>query len=219
MMPYIGLLYEYTIVYCISLISWPLALLRPLQHLFAIQRYSLSILSTYLSRHAPRDEINTWHEKPSSIGSPAMSVSLVTHSECESDENESDSLSDISDSHLFVLSASLSSSGEESSEIESDSDDATERSDFIHNIENYQSPANVLAMYQRVFERQEHLLKKKEAALTVAQQKAEISNKQMLVMKNQQLVWFICLAIFNTAGVLPILYIYYYQRDKSLNSN
>ena len=37
--------------------------------------------------------------------------------------------------------------------------------------------------------------------------------------RNRQLVWFICLAIFNTAGVLPILYIYYYQRDKSQTSN
>ena len=37
--------------------------------------------------------------------------------------------------------------------------------------------------------------------------------------RNRQLVWFICLAIFNTAGVLPILYIYYYQRDKSQISN
>ena len=36
--------------------------------------------------------------------------------------------------------------------------------------------------------------------------------------RNRQLVWFICLAIFNTAGVLPILYIYYYQRDKSQTS-
>ena len=33
--------------------------------------------------------------------------------------------------------------------------------------------------------------------------------------RNRQLVWFICLAILNTAGILPILYIYYYQRDKS----
>ena len=37
--------------------------------------------------------------------------------------------------------------------------------------------------------------------------------------RNRQLVWFICLAIFNTAGVLPILYIYYYQRDKTQISN
>ena len=37
--------------------------------------------------------------------------------------------------------------------------------------------------------------------------------------RNRQLVWFICLAIFNTAGVLPILYVYYYQRDKSQISN
>ena len=33
--------------------------------------------------------------------------------------------------------------------------------------------------------------------------------------RNRQLAWFIFLAIFNTAGMLPILYIYFYQRDKS----
>jgi len=33
--------------------------------------------------------------------------------------------------------------------------------------------------------------------------------------RNRQLAWFIVLAIFNTAGMLPILYIYFYQRDKS----
>ena len=33
--------------------------------------------------------------------------------------------------------------------------------------------------------------------------------------RNRQLIWFICIAIFNTAGILPILYIFYYQRDKS----
>ena len=33
--------------------------------------------------------------------------------------------------------------------------------------------------------------------------------------RNRQLIWFICIAIFNTAGILPILYIFYYQTDKS----
>jgi hypothetical protein len=30
--------------------------------------------------------------------------------------------------------------------------------------------------------------------------------------RNNQLAWFICLAIFNTAGVLPILYLLFFQR-------
>ena len=30
--------------------------------------------------------------------------------------------------------------------------------------------------------------------------------------RNQQLAWFICLAIFNTAGILPILYISFFQK-------
>ena len=33
--------------------------------------------------------------------------------------------------------------------------------------------------------------------------------------RNRQLIWFICLAVTNTSGILPILYIYYYQKDKS----
>ena len=37
--------------------------------------------------------------------------------------------------------------------------------------------------------------------------------------RNRQLIWFICLAIFNTVGILPILYIFYYQTDKSQASN
>ena len=32
---------------------------------------------------------------------------------------------------------------------------------------------------------------------------------------NRQLAWFIVLAILNTAGMLPILYIYFYQQDKT----
>ena len=33
--------------------------------------------------------------------------------------------------------------------------------------------------------------------------------------RNRQLGWFLFLFIINSAGVLEILYIYYYQRDKS----
>ena len=32
--------------------------------------------------------------------------------------------------------------------------------------------------------------------------------------RNRQLVWFILLFIINTAGVLPIIYIYYFQKEK-----
>jgi hypothetical protein len=30
--------------------------------------------------------------------------------------------------------------------------------------------------------------------------------------RHDQLAWFICLAIFNTVGILPILYILFFQR-------
>jgi predicted permease len=30
--------------------------------------------------------------------------------------------------------------------------------------------------------------------------------------RNDQLAWFICLAIFNTIGILPILYILFFQK-------
>ena len=30
--------------------------------------------------------------------------------------------------------------------------------------------------------------------------------------RHDQLAWFICLAIFNTAGILPILYILFFQK-------
>lgn len=33
--------------------------------------------------------------------------------------------------------------------------------------------------------------------------------------RNNQLAWFICLAIFNTAGILPILYILLFQKTGS----
>jgi len=32
--------------------------------------------------------------------------------------------------------------------------------------------------------------------------------------RNRQLVWFILLFVINTAGVLPIIYIYYFQKEK-----
>ena len=32
--------------------------------------------------------------------------------------------------------------------------------------------------------------------------------------RHGQLAWFICLAIFNTAGILPILYILLFQRKR-----
>ncbi len=31
--------------------------------------------------------------------------------------------------------------------------------------------------------------------------------------KHQEKVWFIILAIFNTAGILPILYIFFFQKE------
>jgi Family of unknown function (DUF5652) len=33
--------------------------------------------------------------------------------------------------------------------------------------------------------------------------------------RHQQLAWFICLAIFNTVGILPILYILFFQKAGS----
>ena len=32
--------------------------------------------------------------------------------------------------------------------------------------------------------------------------------------RNDQLAWYVCLAIFNTAGILPILYILCFQKPK-----
>jgi hypothetical protein len=32
--------------------------------------------------------------------------------------------------------------------------------------------------------------------------------------RNNQLAWFVCLLIFNTAGILPILYILFFQKRK-----
>jgi Family of unknown function (DUF5652) len=33
--------------------------------------------------------------------------------------------------------------------------------------------------------------------------------------RNNELAWFICLAIFNTVGILPILYILFFQRTEN----
>jgi hypothetical protein len=33
--------------------------------------------------------------------------------------------------------------------------------------------------------------------------------------RNNQLAWFICIAIFNTAGILPILYLSFFQKDRN----
>ncbi len=32
--------------------------------------------------------------------------------------------------------------------------------------------------------------------------------------RNSQLAWFVCIIIFNTAGILPILYIAFFQKKK-----
>ena len=33
--------------------------------------------------------------------------------------------------------------------------------------------------------------------------------------RHNQLAWFICLAVFNTAGILPILYILFFQKKET----
>jgi len=35
--------------------------------------------------------------------------------------------------------------------------------------------------------------------------------------RNNQLAWFICLIIFNTVGILPILYICFFQKRQNRN--
>jgi predicted permease len=35
--------------------------------------------------------------------------------------------------------------------------------------------------------------------------------------RHDQLAWFICLAIFNTIGVLPILYLLFFQKTEAQN--
>lgn len=32
--------------------------------------------------------------------------------------------------------------------------------------------------------------------------------------RNKQLAWFICIAIFNTVGILPIIYVMWGQKDR-----
>ncbi len=33
--------------------------------------------------------------------------------------------------------------------------------------------------------------------------------------RHNQLAWFICIAVFNTAGILPIVYLAFCQRDRN----
>lgn len=33
--------------------------------------------------------------------------------------------------------------------------------------------------------------------------------------RNNQLAWFICIAIFNTIGILPIIYMVWWQKDRN----
>jgi len=37
--------------------------------------------------------------------------------------------------------------------------------------------------------------------------------------RNNQLAWFICILIFNTAGILPIIYIIFFQKKHNRNTN
>jgi hypothetical protein len=33
--------------------------------------------------------------------------------------------------------------------------------------------------------------------------------------RHNQLAWFVCLALFNTMGILPIVYVVFFQRDRN----
>ena len=33
--------------------------------------------------------------------------------------------------------------------------------------------------------------------------------------RNNQLAWFVCIVIFNTAGILPIIYLVWCQKDRN----
>jgi len=35
--------------------------------------------------------------------------------------------------------------------------------------------------------------------------------------KNNQLAWFICIFIFNTVGILPIIYLAFFQKDSKVS--
>jgi len=34
--------------------------------------------------------------------------------------------------------------------------------------------------------------------------------------RHKQLVWFICILVFNTAGILPIIYILFFQKKRAV---
>ncbi|MEK6873351.1 MAG: DUF5652 family protein [Nanoarchaeota archaeon] len=37
--------------------------------------------------------------------------------------------------------------------------------------------------------------------------------------RNNQLGWFVCILIFNTLGILPIIYILFFQKDQNSQPN
>ncbi|MEM4230464.1 MAG: DUF5652 family protein [Candidatus Pacearchaeota archaeon] len=37
--------------------------------------------------------------------------------------------------------------------------------------------------------------------------------------RNNQLVWFVLILLLNTLGILPIIYLLFFQRNKSLRKN
>ena len=37
--------------------------------------------------------------------------------------------------------------------------------------------------------------------------------------RNKQLAWFICIAIFNTVGILPIIYLVWCQKDRNQHAS
>ena len=37
--------------------------------------------------------------------------------------------------------------------------------------------------------------------------------------RNKQLAWFVCIAIFNTVGILPIIYLVWCQKDRNQPSS
>ena len=37
--------------------------------------------------------------------------------------------------------------------------------------------------------------------------------------RNNQLAWFICILIFNTVGILPMIYLAFFQKGSSLKKN
>jgi predicted permease len=36
--------------------------------------------------------------------------------------------------------------------------------------------------------------------------------------RHNQIAWFVCIAIFNTIGILPIVYILFFQKDRNVET-